>query len=315
MKAGRIALIAALVLVAGLVPAATAAADQGPPLTVPAKELAASLTCTADVDRAKRDPVLLFPAFSTAQESYGATYLKDLPKWGFPTCSITLADRGYGDLQRAAEFAVYAIRTVSERSGRQVSVLGHQHGGIDWLLALRFWPDVPAKVSDYISLAAPHHGTEVAATVCTTLRCSPSQWQIRTGSKLLTAVNRKPAPRGPSYTSISTAYDELITPQPAASHMLGARNIVLQDVCPGRLVEHFTILVDPLTNQLVRDALEHPGPADPSRLAKPCSTSALGLPTLAGLPGLLGFGLRFTVNGVVATVPSEPTLRPQFATG
>lgn len=313
--------VAAALMIGGLsaaTPAAAAPASTppGPAYTVPIADLAKALSCTSDVVGATRDPVLLFPAFSTAQESYGASYLKDLPRWGFPTCSVTMPDLGYDDLQVAAEYATYAIRTVSERSGRQVSVLGHQHGALVWSLALRFWPDVPAKVSDYISLNTPHQGTDLGLTLCPKLdRCSESEWQITTGSKLLAAINRKAPPAGPSYTSISTKYDELIFPQPAASRMVGARNILLQDVCPGRFVEHFTILVDPLTKQLVRDALTHPGSADPARLTLPCLIPPLTPASLAGLPGLLGFGVRFTVNSIFHPVPSEPALRPEFATG
>lgn len=93
---------------------------------------------------------------------------------------------------------------------------------------------------------------------------------------------------------------------------------MLQDVCPGRPVEHFTILVDPLTARLVRDALDHRGPADPARLADACRTPLAGPSALAGLGGLGGlvsFGTGFTTNAVLGGVPAEPALRPEFATG
>jgi triacylglycerol lipase len=78
-----------------------------------------------------------------------------------------------------------------------------------------------------------------------------------------------------SYTSIySGFYDELVepaTPVPTAGldwnkNNPNVANILLQDVCPGRFVDHITIgLTDALAFALVLDALEHPGPADPQR--------------------------------------------------
>ena len=258
----------ALVGFVALLALAPATAARGPALAEPRAALEKALTCTGPALKgAARDPVILFPAFSTDRESYGSNYLADLPARGIPTCSITLDDHGFADLQRAAEYAVHAIRTVSARSRRQVAVLGHQHGAINWLQALRYWPDLPARVSDYISLATPHRGTDAARSYCDRMSaCPPAVWQIATGSRLLTKLTEVQAPPGPSYTSIATAYDVLITPAPEASHMAGARNIVLQDICPGRPVDHFTILTDDLARRLSFDALDHPGPAEPARV-------------------------------------------------
>lgn len=78
----------------------------GPVLTVPKDKLDAALTCTANLAEAKVPPVLLTPAFSSADASYGWNYLARLPKIGVPTCSITVDDSGYGDLQTTAEYVV-----------------------------------------------------------------------------------------------------------------------------------------------------------------------------------------------------------------
>lgn len=120
----RLLLVPILTVLAAAVPAApqAAAAAPGTPLTVPAAKLEAALTCSPGVAGAAVDPVLLVPAFSTDRESYRGGYLDDLPKRGIPTCSVSLEDRGFGDLQTATEYAVNAIRTVAARSGRQVRV-------------------------------------------------------------------------------------------------------------------------------------------------------------------------------------------------
>ena len=289
-------------------PGVSVAGQPGPALTEPRAALDGALTCIGPpLKGSSRDPVLLFPAFSTDRESYGSNYLADLPSRGIPTCSITLDDFGFHDLQRAAEYAVYAIRTVSERSGRDVAVIGHQHGAINWLQALRYWPDIAGRVSDYISLATPHRGTDSARSYCDQNgSCAPAVWQIATGSQLLTKLTEVQAPPGPSYTSIATEYDVLITPAPEASQMAGARNIVLQDICPGRPVDHFTILTDDLARRLSFDALDNPGPADPARLSDPCNGSAGpggSSDEAAGFPG------RFARLFVSEAVPAEPELR------
>lgn len=287
-------------------------------LVLPAAAAAApapgTLSCGPGVEGAAVDPVLLVPAFSTDRESYAGNYLDALPARGIPTCSVSFPDRGFGDLQDSAEYTAGAIREVARRSGRQIRLLGHQHGALNELLALRFWPDTVPLVSDVVTLATPHQGTRFAADVCRTLtRCAPSVRQIAQGSRLVAAMNRDPLPPGPGYTSIATAFDEVITPQPQASTLPGGRTILLQDLCPGRPVEHFTILGDALALRLALDAFAHPGPADPARLTDPCTDppgtgGGFGVENLSFVPNFLALNLTEAVG-------AEPALRCPFAPG
>lgn len=193
-------------------------ADPGPALTVAPADLDRALTCDTDLHDATRDPVLLTPAFSTDQQSFGWNYLRSLPAAGIPVCSLSLPDAGYGDLQISAQYVVHAVRTMAADSGRKVVMMGHQHGPLDELWALTFWPDLPALVSDFISLATPYNGTDSARNGCDdSKKCPPANRQIATGSRFLTALAARPLPVGPSYTSIFTRFDELIYPQPRAS--------------------------------------------------------------------------------------------------
>ncbi|CCQ15454.1 putative lipase [Rhodococcus sp. AW25M09] len=240
----------------------------GPPLTVAPAELDRALTCTTDLHDATRDPVLLTPAFATDRQSFGWNYLQSLPAVGIPVCSLSFPDEGYGDLQISAQYVVHAVRTMAADSGRKVVLMGHQHGPLDELWALTFWPDLPALVSDFISLATPFNGTDSARNGCAdSQQCPPANWQIATGSQFLTALAAQPLPQGPSYTSIFTRFDELIYPQPRASTLAGAANIAVQDVCPLRPVEHFTILGDNVAYNIVLDALDHDGPAVRKRIS------------------------------------------------
>ncbi|MFE7242988.1 hypothetical protein [Streptomyces sp. NPDC057580] len=47
---------------------------------------------------------------------------------------------------------------------------------------------------------------------------------------------------------------------------MGATNIAVQDVCPGRVVSHGEMLYKALPYQLVVDVLSHAGTANPGRL-------------------------------------------------
>lgn len=270
MRIRSLVLASTVALLSTVVPGTASAGsnlDPGPALTVDPAALDHALTCTPDLHVATRDPVLLTPAFATDQQSFGWNYLQSLPAAGIPVCSLSLPDEGYGDLQIAAQYVVHAVRTMAADSGRQVVMMGHQHGPLDELWALTFWPDLPALVSDLISLATPYNGTDSARSGCDdSQECPPANWQIATGSKFLTALAARPLPEGPGYTSIYTNFDELIYPQPHASTLAGAANIAVQDVCPLRPVEHFNIIGDNVAFRIVLDALEHDGPAVRERI-------------------------------------------------
>ncbi|QII02218.1 lipase [Rhodococcoides fascians A21d2] len=285
----------------------------GPPLTVAQADLDKALTCTTDLHDATRDPVLLTPAFATDQQSFGWNYLQSLPAAGIPVCSLSLPDEGYGDLQVAAQYVVHAVRTMAADSGRQVVLMGHQHGPLDELWALTFWPDLPALVSDFISLATPYNGTDSARSGCDdSQECPPANWQIATGSKFLTALAARPLPVGPSYTSIFTRFDELIYPQPHASTLAGAANIAVQDICPLRPVEHFNIIGDNVAFHLVLDALEHDGPAVRGRISDNlCFTTAM--PNLRYDARAAITGLKYLAQVPRHLIDDSVTAEPELA--
>jgi hypothetical protein len=75
-------------------------------------------------------------------------------------------------------------------------------------------------------------------------------------------------------TSIYSETDDLV--QPYETSMLdGATNIAVQDLCPGRPVDHIALAYDAVAFALTIDALDHPGPADAGRSGYDCSQYAM----------------------------------------
>ncbi|MGH2721306.1 MAG: esterase/lipase family protein [Actinomycetota bacterium] len=301
----------------GLVAPGTGQSADGPPLTVEASRLEGALHCYGDVASATRDPViLLHGTTSTGRESWRSGYVPALLGAGYPACIVDFPDRSMGDIQVAAEYVVAAVRTVSARSGRTVALVAHSQGGLEALWAVRFWPDVRERVTDVIAIGTPFNGAALAGLWCALPGgCQPAVWQMAPGSAFLRALHAAPLPEGPAYTSIATLGDEVSSPQPAASRLEGARNILVQDLCAGRPIEHLSQLYDSVTFAMVLDALANPGPADPSHLA-PMACGSLMITTDTGnfptdtAAGLLNMPLGFALS---PRVGAEPSLAPYAA--
>jgi triacylglycerol esterase/lipase EstA (alpha/beta hydrolase family) len=255
----------------------------GPALDVPAAKLAASLKCSPGFGRATREPVLLVPGTGiTAAQEFSWNYEPALSDLGIEWCGVTFPDSGNDDMQVNGEYVVYAIRTMYRLAGHRIAIYGHSQGGMVPRWALRFWPDTRTMVDDVVGAAGPNHGTIVANAACNGTRpCQPSDWQSKTTSNFIAALNsgQETFP-GISYTEIYSHYDEEVQPNQNSSgtsslHGGGGQitNVAVQDVCPDDTSEHLALgSYDPVTWTLLLDALNHPGPAVPSRVGlTPCT--------------------------------------------
>ena len=263
----RLVLLALLVSL-GLAPVSPTYAADGR-LTQPLDQLRAATTCQSRATMASARGVVLLVhgTGEKAEESWSWSYEPALHADGFATCRVQLPDHGLGDFDVAAEYVVVAIRKAAHRAGHPISVIGHSQGGALPVWALKFWPRLDRQVRDVISLAGPFGGTQLANELCTGSRCAPLAWELRQGANHVAALRNAPLAGGVDVTSISSQYDEIVRPQPQASQLDGATNILLQDVCAADPSEHGVILGDPVAYALALDALTHRGPARPSRLA------------------------------------------------
>jgi triacylglycerol lipase len=280
--AHRIArLVACLALSAALAPAiADARSSSEPALTIPTATLRQAMHCKGKLAGAAHDPVLLVHGtFGWGAINWGWNYQKVLPTKGWPACTVDLPEHGAGDIQRASQYVVYAVRNMATRSRRKVALVGHSQGGLEIRWALRWWPGLRPLVSDVITLAAPNGGALYTNVHCGTPNsCAASLYQMRSDSNFLKALNRgaaRGAVAGIPFTAISTADDNVFV-TPSEAGLRGAVNIRVQDLCPAHHVDHVSLAFDGPAYAIALDALRHPGAARLSRINRAvCQTDTM----------------------------------------
>ncbi len=238
-------------------------------------ELDRELACKGGKDglsgEGENDPVLLVHGTSvTREQNWGWNYWGALPERGLEVCWVQLPDLAFGDIQTSSEYVARAVQVMHESTGENVDLLGHSQGGIEPRWVIKWFP-AGAFVDDYIALATPNHGASMFDKATADDREIEAGWQMRTDSNFLAALNRGDETPGPiDYTSIYTNTDELIQPV-GTQDLEGGANILLQDLCPGRRVDHGGIAGDDVTYRLVIDALTHAGTANPDRAEVRCA--------------------------------------------
>jgi hypothetical protein len=247
-----------------------------------------------------------------------------------PWCTVELPGNSMGDIQVAGEYVVHAIRKMHAEAGRKIAIIGHSQGGMLPRWALRFWPDTRAMVDDQIGFAGSNHGTIAAIPICLP-GCSPAFQQQRSDSEFTKALNSgQETFTGISYTEVYTHTDWVVVPNfdsSGSSSLHGGggeiSNVAVQDMCPLDVNEHLLLgTIDPVAYALAVDALDHPGPAVPSRVAADPHFSCLALlmPGINPLTFATDLADAAAVLGTtIATYPhvsSEPPLACYvFATG
>ena len=305
-------LVCACLLLAPLGAAHASRESPGPALTIDVDAARAAIGFPQDA-RGKQPILLVHGTDSSTRESWATNYVPALTQAGYAVFTIDLPFRALVDIQESSEYVVYALRVIHELTGRRVTVVGHSQGGLEPRWALEWWPDLRPKVNEVITLATPHHGTYIANLYCAS-PCPPADWQMEVGSNFLSALNRgDETPGRIDYTSIFSLTDELVQPQiPASTSAIeGASNVLVQNVCPGRPVNHVGMLRDPVVYALVLDALQHRGPARPERvgLATCAQATIPGVDPIDALDPEIQYWSGFTRTSAVPPTDSEPPLR------
>jgi triacylglycerol esterase/lipase EstA (alpha/beta hydrolase family) len=220
-----------------------------------------------------RVPVLLVHGYDGSPGSF-STLAPRLRADGHDVVLVSLPLRGRGDLRESARALDAAVR----RTGAaQVDVVAHSAGGI----VTRLWlTDLGglARARHVVMLGTPNHGTTLAeqAGALGPESCAEACAELVPGSSLLAGLNRGdetpagPVPGLPTWTSIWTERDQVVTPAASAS-LEGALDLPVQGVCPDAATDHSGLTRDPLVLSLVTRALdgrldEVPGRGECARL-------------------------------------------------
>lgn len=319
MAKPRFVIGAVLAIVASLVlAAATAAAAKEPRIAIPRTQLEGSFHCHAELAGATREPVLFVTGTGATGEQGYLIGKGAFDAFGHPICDVDFPDYTTADIQISVQYLVYAIRRMYAESGRRIAIVGISQGGLLPRFALTYWPSLRPMVTDVLAAAGTQHGTTVGAGSCSaTVPCPPAYWQQAAGSNLLKALNSQPveAPGPTAWTTVRSATDEAVQPTTGphpTSALKSATNILIQAVCPGRVVTHIGTAFDSVTFAAFADAISHKGPAQVSRLPADVCTHpyAPGLNEQLAETFLSGSGnLIATQEASVPRVSAEPKVR------
>ncbi|MBF6084199.1 lipase [Nocardia cyriacigeorgica] len=268
-----------------------------------------ALTCTGDPRTGPTPLLLLHGTTSTPTANWSWNWDRYLDAQGWAHCDLRSPDNANSDIQVNGEYVARAIGILAERAGRPISILGHSQGGMVARWAFAFFPETRALVDDYVGFASSNHGSRNPIQDChSTKECSAARWQQTAGSNFLTALNRdtETFPQI-DYTVVATTLDEIVVPYTSAYLAPGPNvtNMAVQDLCPGRVVEHFGMAYDNTAFQVAIDAFTHDGPAVVDRVGR----SSCGQMLMPGVdPAVFVQNTAMALNVTVQSTLSSPRL-------
>ncbi len=176
--------------------------------------------------------------------------------------------------ESAKELAPFVEAVRAATGAKQVDLVGHSQGGMMPRYYMGFLGGAKF-VRQLVGIAPSNHGTEglivpppgaVSDPDFNALGCAACADQ-QSGSAFMQELNSiGDTVAGPSYTVISTVYDEVVIPYNSQFLDGPARqvtNITIQDKCPADAFEHDQLPNDPVVHQIVAHALgTRSGPAE-----------------------------------------------------
>lgn len=170
---------------------------------------------------------------------------------------------GRGDLRDHAALVAEAAQAAVAAGAPSVDVVGYSAGGV----AARLYvaelggDEITRRV---LTLASPHHGTELAeAAGLAGAGCPEGCQQLQPDSELLAGLNAgDETPSGPEWAALWTEDDQTVVP-PTSGRLDGAVSFGLQDVCPDLVVSHGEVPSTPAVLRIVVAELGTTPPAVP----------------------------------------------------
>jgi triacylglycerol lipase len=190
------------------------------------------------VPQGEPGPVLLVPGYGGNGQSL-EPLAAVLRATGRTAVIVQPVGDGTGDLRRQAEHLAEVAKRVREDTGAaSVDVIGYSAGGV----VARLWvrDEGGARVARRVlTLGSPHHGTTQAALGAELAGgCPAACEQLVPDSDLLRRLNAgDETPAGPLWATVRSTSDQVVTPVDSAA-LVGAVNIVVQDICPRSSAAH-----------------------------------------------------------------------------
>ncbi|VXC56245.1 Lipase class 2 [Arthrobacter sp. 9AX] len=226
-------------------------------------------------------PVILVPGTFESMAKNWSTLSPYLKSQGY--CVFAL---NYGETngvyatapvaESAKQLAPFVDAVRSATGARQVDLVGHSQGGMMPRYYMGFLGGAK-YVHHLVGIAPSNHGTkglivpppDMAPTPDYTAAGCAACADQQAGSAFMQQLNTTgDTVAGPSYTVLSTVYDEVVIPYNSQFLNGPARqvtNITIQDKCPADVFEHDQTPNDPVVHQFVAHALGRAkGPADPA---------------------------------------------------
>ncbi len=223
--------------------------------------------------QAGQDPVVLVHATGV---NLGSNWVKLAPRlknggacvyalnYGMTPLSLGRVG-GQGPVRESVrQLAAFVERVRTATGSAKVDLVGHSQGGLVSVAYVKLEGGA-ATVDDLVSIAGSQNGTTLnglatlaqslgvlglASGVANVLGVAGWTDQAR-GSAFLQGLWTDPTlPAGPDYTTIMTRHDRVVTPWQSGA-LPGARNLVVQDLCPADPVGHVGMFLDEPTVQLV----------------------------------------------------------------
>ena len=217
-------------------------------------------------------PVVLVPGtFESMAKNWAlmSPYLKDLGYCVFAlNYGATNGVDATGPIDGSAgELAPFVDGVLAATGAKKVDLVGHSQGGMMPRYYMGFLGGAK-KVNHLVGIAPSNHGTQTLIVpppgaldpaVGTAGGACQACLDQQADSAFLTELNSiGDTVRGPSYTVISTRYDEVVTPyqsQFLAGDASQVTNVTIQDKCPLDTIEHDQAPNDPVVQQWVANAL------------------------------------------------------------
>jgi triacylglycerol lipase len=208
----------------------------------------------APVRQGAPGPVVLVPGYGGSTGSLEQLALR-LRAAGRQVSVLHLVGDGTGDLRVQATALAGMVADLQSGGATSVDVIGYSAGGI----VTRLWAtaDGGALVARRIVLlGTPNHGAQVAglASAFATGLCPTACQQLAPDSDLLRGLDQAGVPAGPTWVSLWTEQDDVVTP-PDSANLDGAIDLTVQSVCPNQNVDHSGLPTNPVVQAIIVRAL------------------------------------------------------------